>query len=115
MPVGLYFDHNVNRAIVQGLRLRSVDVVTALEDGASQLTDAELLDRATKLGRVLYSGDLDLVIEARRRQREGVPFACVVFAPQRLPIGQCVEQLELLAETGEPEDFLDSLLFLPLR
>lgn len=115
MPVRLYSDHNVNRAITQGLRLRRVDVLTALEDGASRLTDAELLDRAAALGRVLFSTDRDLVIEARRRQRLGVPFAGVVFGSQSLPIGPCVEQLELLAKAGEPADFLGSLIFLPLR
>ncbi len=115
MPVRLYFDHNVNRAVTQGLRLRGVDVLTALEDGAHQLTDPELLDRATALDRVLFSNDRDLVLEARRRQRDGVRFTGVVFAPQNLPIGLCVEQLELVVKAGEPEELVDSLLFLPFR
>lgn len=37
MTVGLYFDHNVNRAITQGLRLREVDVLTAFEDASHHL------------------------------------------------------------------------------
>lgn len=114
-PVRLYFDHNVKRAITQGLRLRGVDVLTALEDSAHHLTDPVLLDRATTLGRVLFSSDVDLIVEARRRQAEGVTFVGVLFAPQSLPVGLCVEQIELLAKAGEPKDFLDSLLFLPLR
>ena len=32
MSVPLYTDHNVNRAVVQGLRLRGVDLLTAYED-----------------------------------------------------------------------------------
>lgn len=28
LPVSFYFDHNVSRAIIQGLRLRGVDVLT---------------------------------------------------------------------------------------
>lgn len=84
MPVGLYFDHNISRAITQGLRLRDVDVLTAFEDGAHLLPDPELLDRATALGRPLFSSDEDLIVEARRRQREGVPFAGVIFAPQSI-------------------------------
>lgn len=115
MPVRLYFDHNVKRAITQALRLRGIDVVTALEDGTHRLTDSELLDRATELGRVLFSTDEDLIVEARGRQREGVPFAGVVHASQELPVGVCVEQLELAVKAGEPSDFADSLLFLPLR
>ena len=50
MALKLYMDQNVPRAIVIGLRLRGVDVITAYEDGASLLTDPELLDRAGKLG-----------------------------------------------------------------
>ena len=115
MPVRLYFDHNVNQAVIHGLRLRGLDVLTAFEDGAHQLPDPDLLDRATALGRVLVSSDNDLVIEARRRQHAGVHFAGVVFAPQALAIGLCVEQLELLAGAGEAQEFIGSLEFLPLR
>ena len=87
MSIRLYFDHNVNRAVVQGLRLNGLDVLTAFEDGAHQLSDPELLDRATALGRVLVSSDVDLVVEARRRQRAGVTFAGVLFMPQAMPWG----------------------------
>jgi hypothetical protein len=113
LPVRFYFDHNVKRAITEGLRLRGVDVLTALEDGAQRLPDPELLDRATTLARVLVSTDKDLIIEARRRQREGVQFAGVVYAAQKLAVGHCIDQLELLAKAGEPGDLADSLLFLP--
>ena len=115
MPVGFYFDHNVSRAISEGLRRRGVDVLTAFEDEAQRLPDAELLDRATTLGRVLFSMDMDFIGEARRRQTDGAPFGGVVVGRQGLPIGLCVEQLELLAKAGELEDFSDTLLFLPLR
>ncbi len=77
MPVRLYFDHNVKRAITQGLRLHGIDVLTALEDGTHRLPDPELLDRATALGRVLFSTDEDLIVEAQRRQRVGVNFAAL--------------------------------------
>lgn len=115
MPVGLYLDHNVSRAIAQGLRLRDVDVLTAFEDRTHMLPDSELLDRATSLGRPLFSSDEDLIVEARRRQREGVPFAGVIFAPQLAAVSICIDQLEILAKAGEPVDFGDRLLFLPLR
>ena len=40
MALTLYMDHNVPRAITVGLRLRGVEVVTAYEDGTSELDDA---------------------------------------------------------------------------
>jgi hypothetical protein len=115
VAVGLYFDHNVSRVIAQGLRLREVDVLTAFEDGTQMLPDSELLDRATALGRPLFSSDEDLIVEARRRQREGVPFAGVIFAPQSAAVSTCIDQLEILAKAGDLVDFADRLLFVPLR
>jgi hypothetical protein len=42
------------------------------------MEDPRLLDRAGELGRVLFSQDEDLLIEAARRQREGIHFAGVI-------------------------------------
>jgi len=63
----LYMDHHVPRAITVGLRQRGVDVLTAFEDGAHELLDPDLLDRAGALGRVLFIRDDDLLAEATRR------------------------------------------------
>ncbi|MFL6215812.1 MAG: hypothetical protein ACJ74J_18155 [Blastocatellia bacterium] len=41
-------DVQIRRALTEGLRLRGVDVLTAQEDGADELSDHELLDRATE-------------------------------------------------------------------
>jgi predicted nuclease of predicted toxin-antitoxin system len=115
MSVKLYLDVHVPRAITQGLRLRGVDVLTAQEDGAAQLDDPELLDRATELGRVLFSQDQDLLREAARCQQRGETFAGVVFAHQlKVTIGQCVRDLELIAKVGEPEDLKNRVEYLPL-
>ena len=42
-------------AITSGLRRRGIDVLSAYEDGAHELEDVALLDRAGKLSRVLFS------------------------------------------------------------
>jgi hypothetical protein len=63
-----------------GLRLRGVEVLTAQEDGTSRLADPDLLNRATELGRVLFSQDEDLLREATLRQRQGTSFAGAVCA-----------------------------------
>jgi len=55
MSIRLYMDVHVRRAVTNGLRLRGVDVLTAQEDGASQMDDGPLLDRATELDRVLFT------------------------------------------------------------
>lgn len=114
MPLSLYMDVHVPRAITNGLRLRGVDVVTAQEDGSAELDDPPLLDRATELSRPLYTQDDDLLAEARRRQLEGVNFAGVIYSHQlRSPIGRCVADLELIAEAFNPEDLANRIEFIP--
>ena len=39
MPLALFMDHNVPRAIIAGLRSRGIDVLTAHEDSAHGLED----------------------------------------------------------------------------
>jgi hypothetical protein len=115
MTLNLFMNHNVPSAITAGLRLLDVDVLTAYEDGSHRLDDPDLLDRANELGRVLFTRDDDLVAEAVRRQREGIPFAGVIYAHQlRVSIGAAVRDLELIAKVWEPEDFRNVLQFLPL-
>ena len=108
-------DQHVPRSITLGLRLRGVDVLTAHEDGASTLSDPELLDRATALGRPLFSQDDDLLAEAHRRQSSGAPFAGVIYAHQlQISIGKCINDLELIATAAQPADLVNQVLFLPL-
>ena len=115
MALKLYMDHHVPRAITNGLRLRHVDVLTAYEDKTHELDDASLLDRATALGRALFTHDDDLLVEAKQRQQQGQPFFGVIFAQQRdVSIGQCVQDLELIALLGTEEDLNKRVVYLPL-
>jgi len=115
MALALYMDQHVPRAITIGLRVRGVEVITAYEDGAATLTDPELLDRATALQRVLFTQDDDLLIEAVRRQRERIEFQGLIYAHQlQVSIGTCVQNLELIAQAGEPDDMANQIQFLPL-
>lgn len=113
MTVALFMDHNVPRAITIGLRLRQVDVLTAYEDGSNELDDPLLLDRASELGRLLFTRDDDMLVEAVRKQRSGFTFHGLVYAHQlRVPIRRCVDELELIAKSVEPEDLLNQVIFL---
>lgn len=108
-------DVHVRYAVTTELRLRGVDVLTAQEDGTTRLPDPALLDRATALDRVLFSQDHDLLIEAVRRQRAKIAFAGVIYAHQRrITVGQCVNDLTLIAQAGEPADCADRVTYLPL-
>jgi hypothetical protein len=91
-------------------------VLTAQEDGTDRWRDQDLLDRAAELERVLFSQDEDLLVEAARRQNQGVAFKGVIYAPQlALTTGLFIEQLELLAKAGVPADFANAVQYLPMR
>jgi len=106
---------HVKRAVTDGLRRRGVDVRTAQEDGTARLDDADLLDHATSLGRVLFSQDDDLLREATKRQQNANHFAGVIYAHQlNITIGQTIQDLELIAKSYEPEDIENRVEYLPL-
>jgi len=105
-------DVHVPRPVTRGLRRRGVDVLTAQDDGAARLPDAELLARARERGRLLFSQDEDLIAKAVRCQREGTPFATVIFARQLdLSIGRCIANLEA-SQAALPEDAEGQIIFL---
>lgn len=91
-------------------------MLRAQDDGAGELDDPVLLDRASALGRLLVTEDDDLLNEAARRQRSGEPFAGVVFASRRrVTVSQAIDDLELLAQAGDPAEFSGTVIYLPLR
>ena len=92
-----------------------MDVLTAQDDGQRETDDAALLDRATELGRVMFSFDADLLREATRRQKDGDSFAGLIFAhPTQFGVGECIRDLEIIAKTGEPADVAGQIIYLPL-
>jgi predicted nuclease of predicted toxin-antitoxin system len=110
----LYMDEHVGSAITAGLRRAGVDVLTAREDGHNATPDAILLQRATDLGRLLFTSDRDFLSIAAERQAAGVPFAGVVYANSRdVSIGRCITDLRLIAEAGTPDDHRNVVTRLP--
>jgi predicted nuclease of predicted toxin-antitoxin system len=108
-------DEHVPRAITASLRVRGVNVLTAQEDGYAGRMDPDLLDRATALGRVLFTRDEDFLKEGALRQRHGTTFAGVVYADQlEVSVGKCVKDLETICLAGEPQDLEDRVERLPL-
>jgi hypothetical protein len=93
-----------------------VDAITAQEDGSRELEDPDLLNRATVLGRIMFTRDDDLIREASRRQKRGERFTGIVYAHQLdVSIGQCVTDLELIVKTSDSGDWINRLEYLPLK
>lgn len=115
MSVRLYFDVHVPIAIADALRLRDIDVLTAQQDGAAELEDPRLLDRATKLNRVFFTQDKGFLREANHRQERGEAFSGIVYAHQlNVTIGECVADLEVIAKSSELHEWIGRVEYLPL-
>ena len=108
-------DEHVSRAVTIGVRRRGLDVLTVQEDGMAGASDEQVLDRATELGRVLFTQDDDLLVEANTRQHAGLPFGGVIYGHQlTLTIGEAVDDLELVSKAATAAELMNQVLFLPL-
>lgn len=115
MSIPLYMDVHVRRALTDALRLRSVDLLTAQEDGTAEYTDVQLLDCTAVLRRALFTHDQDFLREGAARLRRSQFFAGILYAHQvEMTIGQCLESLEMIAKAGEPDDVANRIIYLPL-
>jgi hypothetical protein len=115
MAIALFFDVHVDHAIVGQLRLRQIDVLTAQEERVDRLSDELLLDHASQLGRPLVTHDIRLNAMAENWQLQGRRFCGLIFGhPMQVSIGRFVKDLELVAKATDAQDWVSTILRLPL-
>lgn len=115
MSLRLYFDHHVPRAIAVGVRQQGIDVLTTDADGTADRDDEFLLQRATELGRVVFTQDSDFLALAAAWQQARREFTGLVYAHQlRTTIGAAIHDLVLIASLIDPDDIRNRVEFLPL-
>lgn len=116
MTLAFYMDVHVPGSITNGLRLRSIDILTAQEDGFDDAPDDELLNRATAMGRVLVTYDHDFLIETHERQLAGINFAGIIFSHQeQVELGRWIDEMELIAVCFKPDEIRNRVEYLPLK
>ncbi len=116
MAIPLYMDVHVPQAITEQLRRRGIDVLTAFDDGTQQLPDDRLLVRVTELKRVLFTQDIRFRVLAETWQTEGKNFSGLIFGHQLGgTIGQFVKDLELIAKASEPDEWVNSVEYIPFK
>ncbi|MCE2886743.1 MAG: DUF5615 family PIN-like protein [Pseudanabaena sp.] len=116
MTIALYMDVHVPQAITEQLRRRGIDVLTAFDDGTQQLPDDRLLVRVTELKRVLFTQDIRFRVLAETWQTEGKNFSGLIFGHQLGgTIGQFVKDLELIAKASEPDEWVNSVEYIPFK
>jgi len=115
VSVSLYFDHHVPKAIAVGVREQGIDVLTADEDGKSDWDDVLLLQRATELGRVIFTQDSDFLVLAAAWQTSRREFSGLVYAHQlRITIGGAIHDFVVIASLMRLEEMRNRVEFLPL-
>ena len=116
MTVKFFMDVHIPRAVTIALRAAAIDVLTAQEDGSAMLSDADLLLRATYLGRVMVSQDADMLREGRELLRQEIGFCGIVYGRQiDLTIGQFVESLSLIATATDAKEWQGQIAYIPFR
>jgi hypothetical protein len=89
-----YADVHVVFGVVQALRRRGMDVVTAQDRGSDEADDAELLAEALADERVMLTNDTDFLILAAHYSARGEAFAPIYFWPQQgRPVGEVVRRV----------------------
>jgi predicted nuclease of predicted toxin-antitoxin system len=108
--IAFYFDVQMPRVVALALRDKGIDVITAQDEQAERWPDAQIMDRAIALKRVLVTCDRDFLIEARKRST----FATVAFVKQyHMQLGRIIANLELMAVALNPGEETNKIFHLP--
>ena len=115
MTLRLYFDEDTMDAdLVHALRIRGIEVTTALEQKMVRHDDAEHLDLATSQGRALYSfnvGDYQRLHTEYLTQ--GKHHAGIILAQQqRYSLGEQMRRLLKIIAGISAEEMKDRIVFL---
>jgi hypothetical protein len=115
MKIRLYCDEDSMRhSLVQGLRKRGVDMLTALEAGTIEEPDERQLACATSQGRAIYSfnvGDFCRLHSLWLTDQK--PHAGIVLAPQQqFSVGEQIRRLVRLVGALSAEEMWNRLEFL---
>jgi predicted nuclease of predicted toxin-antitoxin system len=111
----LYADNNVNDHVVLGLRRLGYDVLRARDDGMAEALDETVLQRATALGRVVYTNDADIVRIAKSWETGERHHAGIIYTHQdRLSVRRQIEELQLVIEAMHAEEIAGTLVRIPL-
>ena len=113
----LVTDENFNGDIVRGLLRRhpELELVRVQDVGLMETPDPDILEWAASQGRVLVSHDVSTVPRAAyQRVGDGKPMPGVFIIPDRMPIGQAIDESLFLSMDAEPDEWKNQVLFLPL-
>ena len=109
-------DADFNQKIVAGVRRRepAIDFRSARDGGAIGRPDPEVLAQAASDERVLVSHDRQTMPGHFKRFLETRSSPGLVIVSQELDIGRAIEELLLVWAASEAEEWVNTVIFLPL-
>jgi predicted nuclease of predicted toxin-antitoxin system len=112
-------DENFDNAVLRGLRLRqpTVDIVRAQDvGGLTGADDPRLLAWAAAEERILLTHDASTMPEfAYARVATGQSMSGILIVSAGAATGPIIEELLLIMECSEQEEWRDRVCYLPLR
>lgn len=115
MRIRLYLDEDaMDSDLVSALRLRGVDVTTALDAGLTSSADEEHLKHAIASKRTLYSFNVSDFMALHKLYLEaGKPHAGIILAQQqRYSVGEQMRRLVRLVQMRSAESLHNTVEFL---
>ncbi len=111
-------DENFNNNIVRGLRRErpDVDIVRIQDVGLTSADDPDVLEWAAKDGRLVLTHDASTMTHfAYERVRAQKAMPGLIEIRRGVPISQVINDLILLAECSEDNEWARQIIYLPLR
>lgn len=107
--IRLYFDENVEVVVADQMRALGVECVTVRDLNLLGDTDINHLQRATNMGYVLCTYDMDYL----RLHAQGVPHSGIIYARERVTsIGDWVNALKLICAVLIAADLQNNIEYL---
>ncbi len=108
------FDNRVLRSVLR--EEPDVDIIRVQDAGLSGHDDPEVLEWAASEGRVLFSHDANtMTYHAYQRIKEGLPMPGLWIVPRRLPLGDVIDEVLIIATLSEEGEYEGLVRYLPLR
>jgi len=116
MKICYQADADLNQKIVTAtIRIEpGVDFQTAHKAGLEGLKDIEVLDRAAQEGRILVSHDKSTMPDCFAQFVSTQDSPGVFIVPRRLKLSYIAEELILIWEASEPDEWINQITYVPL-
>ncbi|MBE7445132.1 MAG: DUF5615 family PIN-like protein [Planctomycetia bacterium] len=106
----IYADENIERSIIDGLRRRKIEIVSARELGYIGKTDEFQLKKASQMNAVILTHDRDFL---RMTIKQKIYPKGVIFSHAKdVSIGQCIRGVELIVSILTDKDMDNHIEFL---